>query len=196
LAWLVDQSKTLVTLHNQVSLKKLRSMRASEMGIKPCAMYRATTFAGDGAMINEKNAPTRLACLGRTMGISLIVAASIVTTAAAHHSYSAFDMSKLVEVRGAVREFRWTNPHSWLVVTTRDASGNVQDVRLELNGPGYLVRQGWKRESLKLGDAITVSMNPMYDGSSGGNVVKVTLPDGRVLSAMPSRLLINPGDQK
>jgi hypothetical protein len=159
-------------------------------------MDGATTIAGGGVMINEKNVLTRLACLGGIMGISLIVAASIVTTAAAHHSYSAFDMAKTVEVRGAVKEFRWTNPHSWLIVTTRDGSGIAQDVRLELNGPGYLVRQGWKREILKLGDAISVSMNPMFDGSSGGNLVKVTLPDGRVLSAMPGRLLINPADQK
>ena len=53
----------------------------------------------------------------------------------------------------------------------------------EANGPGYLVRNGWKRESLKPGDKITVKANPMRDGSNGGNIVAVVLPDGKELSA-------------
>ena len=73
-------------------------------------------------------------------------AATLLATAAwAHHSFAAFDLTKTVEVSGEVKEWRWTNPHSWLVVATRDASGAAQEINLEANGPGYLVRQGWKQ---------------------------------------------------
>jgi hypothetical protein len=94
-----------------------------------------------------------------------------------------FDMTKTVEVKGTVKEFHWTNPHSWVVVGSVDAAGKMVEWSFEANGPGYLVRNGWKRESLKPGDKITVMANPMRDGSAGGNIATVVLPDGHELSA-------------
>jgi Family of unknown function (DUF6152) len=103
--------------------------------------------------------------------------------ASAHHSYSSFDMGKSVKVSGVVKEFHWTNPHSFIVLASTDAAGNVIEEVLEANGPGYLARQGWKRESVVPGDKITATIHPMRDGTPGGDIMDVTLPSGKVLSA-------------
>ena len=94
-----------------------------------------------------------------------------------------FDASKTVEIKGAVKAWLWTNPHSLLTVEARNAAGQVVDYSFEANGPGYLVRTGWKRESLKPGDAVTVTANPLRDGSPGGNLIEVAFADGHKLSA-------------
>jgi Family of unknown function (DUF6152) len=106
-----------------------------------------------------------------------------VQVASAHHSYSSFDMTKSIKVTGVVKEFHWTNPHSFIVLEVTDSAGHPVDAILEANGPGYLVRQGWKRESVRPGDKITATVHPMRDGSAGGDLMDVTLPSGQVLSA-------------
>jgi hypothetical protein len=94
-----------------------------------------------------------------------------------------FDNQKVVQIEGTVKEFRFVNPHSWIVLEVKDASGNISEARIEANGPGYLVRFGWKRTSLNPGDSVVVSMNPLRDGEPGGNLVKVTFRDGHELDA-------------
>ena len=118
------------------------------------------------------------------------MATTLVTLAAssstgAHHSFAMFDMQKQVEVHGTVKEFHWTNPHSWLVLTVRDASGKVTDINIESHPPGALFGLGWKRADLKSGDPVTVTLFPMRDGSPGGSLVRIVLADRRELSAMP-----------
>ena len=119
---------------------------------------------------------------------ALAVAAVAVAAAApafSHHSAAMFDATKTVEHKGTVKKFLWVNPHSLLIVSVRNSRGGIEEYSYEANGPGYLVRNGWKRESLKPGDEITVVSNPLIDGRPGGNLVEVTLPDGRKLSARP-----------
>ena len=124
---------------------------------------------------------------GRMFGALGIVAfaAGFATSALAHHSAAMFDNTKTVVHTGTVKQFLWTNPHSLLVLSVRNGDGVVEDYSYEANGPGYLVRTGWTRETLKPGDAITVVSNPLLDGRPGGNLVEVTLADGRKLSARP-----------
>jgi Family of unknown function (DUF6152) len=121
----------------------------------------------------------------RTMFGAVALSATIAAPSLAHHSASMFDMQKRVEVKGTVKEFRWTNPHSWLLLTSADEANKGAEYNIEMNGPGYLVRNGWKRESLKPGDVVTVTINPLRDGSSGGNLVKVMTAEGKELSAQP-----------
>jgi hypothetical protein len=129
-------------------------------------------------------------------GIRLVLASLVVSAPAlAHHSYSMFDLSKSVEVQGTVKKFNWTNPHSWVVVMTRDANGKLVEASIAMNGPGYLVRNGWKRESLKPGDVITATVHPLRDGSPGGDLVKLVFADGRELSA-EIKLVEPPGAKK
>ncbi len=115
----------------------------------------------------------------------LVFVAGFATPASAHHSAAAFDATKTVVYSGVVKQFLWTNPHTLLVLSVRNSDGVVEDYSFEANGPGYLVRNGWVRESLKPGDKITVVSNPLFDGRPGGNLVEVTLADGRKLSATP-----------
>jgi hypothetical protein len=95
----------------------------------------------------------------------------------AHHSFAMFDQTKQVSVTGTVRDFEWTNPHAFIEV--EDAQGKTWGI--ELNSPNNLVRQGWKRDVMKPGDKVTVTLNPLRDGRPGGLFNAVTLPDGRVL---------------
>ena len=115
----------------------------------------------------------------------LAFAAGMAAPAFAHHSAAMFDANKTVVHTGTVKQFLWTNPHSLLVLSVRNSDGVTQDYSYEANGPGYLVRNGWVRESLKPGDKVTVVSNPLVDGRPGGNLVEVTLADGRKLSARP-----------
>jgi hypothetical protein len=116
-------------------------------------------------------------------GVVALSAMVVGAPSIAHHSASMFDMQKRVEVKGTVKDFRWTNPHSWLVLTATDEANKGAEYNIEMNGPGYLVRNGWKRESMKPGDVVTVTINPLRDGTAGGNLVKVTTADGKELSA-------------
>ena len=77
-----------------------------------------------------------------------------------------------------MREFQWTNPHSWLQLVVKSDDGKTEEWALEALSPNVLGRMGWKRNSLKAGDEVTAYFNPTRDGSRGGNLVKVMLTDG------------------
>lgn len=99
-----------------------------------------------------------------------------VPVAFAHHSFAMFDQTKVVTLKGVVREFQWTNPHAFIHI---EVGKDVWQV--ELNSPNNLKRQGWKSTSLKVGDAVTLVLNPLKDGTKGGLFVSVKLPDGSTL---------------
>ncbi len=86
-----------------------------------------------------------------------------------------------------MKEFQWTNPHSFIEIEVPDAQGVTTAYSIEMNSPNNLTRQGWKSSSLKPGDKVVLLMNPLRDGSRGGLFVSVQLPDGKVLGD-PTRL--------
>jgi hypothetical protein len=100
--------------------------------------------------------------------------------AAAHHSFAMFDNTKEQTLVGTVKEFQWTNPHTWLQVMVDDGGKQVE-WSIEGSSPNGLARRGWTRTSFKPGDKVTVIIHPLKDGSNGGSYVKATLPDGRTL---------------
>jgi hypothetical protein len=99
----------------------------------------------------------------------------------AHHSFAMFDSSKETSVQGTVKEFQWTNPHSFIELTSSNDAGGTDLWSIELNSPNNLKRQGWKSTSIKPGDKVTLVFNRLRDGGKGGLFIKVTLPDGTVL---------------
>jgi hypothetical protein len=109
----------------------------------------------------------------------LYVAAVLAVPANAHHSFASFDQTKQVTLKGVVREFQWTNPHSWLQLKVTNAEGVVEDWSIEMISPSVLGRMGWKRNSIKSGDAVVVVINPVRNGAHGGNMISVTGADGR-----------------
>lgn len=99
--------------------------------------------------------------------------------AAAHHSYAMFDRDKEVSSDAVVRTWEFSSPHATLWVYINDASGAPKLWGLEAPGPAQLVRSGWDKETVKPGDRVKVTINPLRDGRNGGSLVKLTLADGR-----------------
>ncbi|HJZ74800.1 MAG TPA: DUF6152 family protein [Vicinamibacterales bacterium] len=98
----------------------------------------------------------------------------------AHHSFaSEYDADKPIELKGTVTRIEWTNPHARFYVDVTDANGDVTNWNLELASPNVLVRQGWRRTSLQIGDRVTVYGAMAKDGSKMANARSVVLPDGR-----------------
>ena len=117
----------------------------------------------------------------RKTAVSLaFVMLAVASTASAHHSGAGVDRTRTITITGVVKEFRWTNPHSWIDLEVTDAKGTAV-WSIEMNPPPYLVRSGWKASTLKPGDKISVTLNPIRTGEPGGIFVSVTLGDGRVL---------------
>ena len=104
------------------------------------------------------------------------------TPASAHHSYAMFDANNVVTFDATVKEFQWTNPHSWLQVMRVDDKGAAQEWSLELGPLVALHRWGWKPHSVNPGDKVKVTLNPLRDGSRGGRLVSIVLPGGETLS--------------
>jgi Family of unknown function (DUF6152) len=97
----------------------------------------------------------------------------------AHHSFAAeFDGDKPVKVTGAVTKVAWANPHARFYVDVKDDQGSVTNWNIELGPPLILKRLGWRYDSLKIGDQVTVEGYSAKDGSKMANAKKVTLADG------------------
>lgn len=111
--------------------------------------------------------------------VAFLVALPVMVSA--HHSFAMFDRNQLVSRKGTVKEFQWTNPHSWLQLMVTNDQGVPEEWSLEGLSPNVLGRMGWKRDSLKPGDTVTAYFNPTRDGSHGGNLVKIMRPDGTVI---------------
>jgi hypothetical protein len=107
--------------------------------------------------------------------------------AAAHHSFAMFDQTKQVTLTGNVTVFEWTNPHVYIEIDVPEDNGATKHWTVELGSPSILMQSGWKYKDIKHGDKITVKLNPLRDGKSGGLLVQATLPDGRVLGNGPGR---------
>jgi len=116
------------------------------------------------------------------------LALGIVAPAVAHHSPAAFDRTKEVKLVGTVKEFRWQNPHTWIEVLVPNEKGQEVLWGVELTSPTYLIRAGWKSNTIKAGDKVTVVGNPVRSGEPAAIFVSLTLADGRVLHERPARL--------
>jgi hypothetical protein len=118
----------------------------------------------------------------RSMSLALLAAMVTALPALAHHSTAMFDFSKTIELKGTVKSFQWTNPHTWTVVTVGNA-----EYGLEGMSPNYLSRNGWSRHTLNAGDKVTLQVYRLKDGRKGGFMVSVIPPDGKLLYNLPKR---------
>ena len=114
-------------------------------------------------------------------GCGLILSPSALS---AHHSFAAeYDANKPVTLRGKVTKVDWINPHSWVHVDVTDESGKVTNWNCETAPPNMLYRQGWRRDSLKEGDEVTIEGFVAKDGSATMTARSVTLANGRKMFA-------------
>ena len=110
------------------------------------------------------------------IGVALLSA----QTLSAHHSFAAeFDRNSPVTLTGSVTRVDWGNPHIWVFMDVKDDTGKVSNWGVEGGAPNALFRNGWRKDSLKVGDTVTVEGFKSKDGLPRANADRVTLPDGR-----------------
>ena len=117
----------------------------------------------------------------KSLSMCAIVALLAGQTASAHHSFATFDLVKEITLKGTIKEVQFTNPHVWLQVLVPNGKGGQIEWSIEAGAPGMLLRTGWKPNSLKPGDPVTVVTHPAKNGMPTGSLVRVTAPGGRVL---------------
>ena len=114
----------------------------------------------------------------------VLLAATVLTLSAplfAHHGNAALDVGKKVTVKGTVTEWLWANPHCWLKVDVKDDSGMVVNWVGETNNAADMIEKGWSKQTFKVGDQVSVTMEPVKNGKPAGKVLEVVLPNGQTL---------------
>jgi uncharacterized protein DUF6152 len=112
------------------------------------------------------------------LGLAGVAVAMSAMPAFAHHSFAMFDAATAKTVEGTVKDFQWTNPHSWILLTVDNAAGQPEQWAIEMGGPQGLARQGWAPKTLRPGMKVQTVIHPLRDGSNGGQFMAITLPDG------------------
>jgi hypothetical protein len=122
----------------------------------------------------------------RTWLVAFSVPAWSAGMALAHHSPVMFDQSQPRTLTGTVREFQWTNPHSYIQLVVKDDQGRDEEWSLEMAAPTYLYNLGWRPSTLKPGDTLTVTIAPLRKGGYGGLVLKAVTADGKPIGRAPA----------
>ena len=104
--------------------------------------------------------------------------------AVAHHSFAMFDQEHPVEVTGVVKDYKYTSPHSFIILDIKDKDGKTEAWNLEGGSPSALARDGWTSKSLKPGDQLKLTIEPLRSGAPGGawNVNKIKFIDGKPIA--------------
>ncbi len=115
----------------------------------------------------------------------LTTAALGVSSAEAHHSPVMFDQTRQVTLTGTVREFQWTNPHSYIQLIVKNDQGQDEEWSLEMGASVYLYNLGWRPSTVKAGDTVTVTIAPLRKGGNGGLLLKAATADGKPIGRAP-----------
>jgi hypothetical protein len=111
---------------------------------------------------------------------AVIALLAVAGPALAHHSASMFDEAKVTNVAGTVKEFQFTQPHCWLVVTVPGENGAAAvEWRIEAGAPTLLQRVGIQKSTFPVGAPVTVTFHPLRDGRPAGLFMKATLASGK-----------------
>jgi uncharacterized protein DUF6152 len=119
-----------------------------------------------------------LSCLSTSLLLPLL--------ALAHHSPAMFDGSKQLTLTGTVREFQWTNPHSYIQLVVTPQDGPEQEWSLEMGANVYLYNLGWRPSTVKAGDMLTVTVIPLRSGKPGGLLIEAKTAGGKSLGGNSS----------
>ena len=115
------------------------------------------------------------------LAVGLLITFEVV----AHHSPAMFDPTRQLTMTGTVREFQWTNPHSYIQLVVAAEDGREQEWSLEMGANVYLYNRGWRPSTVKPGDRLSVIVIPLRSGDPGGLLMEVKTADGKRLGAQP-----------
>jgi hypothetical protein len=118
----------------------------------------------------------------RIATLAMVVGITAVTPLLAHHSFAGYDKSRRVTVTGTVRQWQFTNPHSWLQLIVVE-NGRQVEYPIEGASVNTLIRRGWTRTTFRPGDRVSVEMYPLTSGAKGGALLMARFPDGRTISS-------------
>lgn len=113
-----------------------------------------------------------------------VVLTAAATPVVAHHGSASFDTGKKIMLEGTVAEWIWSNPHCFLKFDVKEANGEVRQWTVETSNPPDMVNRGWARNSFKIGDKVSVTVEPVKNGSPVGRLLHVVLPSGKTLVAV------------
>jgi hypothetical protein len=117
----------------------------------------------------------------KTVLATMLVGSLLASVSHAHHSIAAFDRNNPVSLSGTVKEFKYTNPHTWIYIMVPDGKGGEQQWELEGGSVNMVVRQGWTKDTLKAGQKVKLMIAPRKDGDAGGEWLRVLEVDGKPL---------------
>jgi hypothetical protein len=122
-----------------------------------------------------------------TLLVVVLAAAGTISAAApavAHHGAATFDVGKEITLKGVVTEWIWANPHCFLKFDAKDETGTMRNWAVETQNPVSMTARGWSRGAFKVGDAVTVKLEPVKNGAPVGRILTVLLPNGQTLVAV------------
>jgi Family of unknown function (DUF6152) len=126
----------------------------------------------------------------RNLVLAVLATVTLVAgTAHAHHSPVVFDHTKKITIVGTVTEFKWMSPHSWIHIDVTDDNGEIHNWGVEMDPASLLARGGWKSNSIKPGDKVSILIYPLRNNEKGGQYISITLPDGTKLGTRESKVL-------
>ena len=99
----------------------------------------------------------------------------------AHHSFAMFNKERLATIKGVVSNVEWRNPHVYIFVGVPDGKGGTTQYAVECNSPNVLIRAGWKVNTVKQGDSVSIGLYPLRNGQPGGLLDSVTLANGKTI---------------
>jgi hypothetical protein len=114
---------------------------------------------------------------------TVTVLLALVAPAGAHHGGASFDTTKELTLAGTVTEWIWANPHCFLKFDAKDDTGTVRNWVVETGNPTDMSRSGWARTSFKVGDAVTVTLQPVKSGAPVGRIRSVLMANGERLGS-------------
>ena len=113
--------------------------------------------------------------------MALVCFLAISVQLSAHHGSAGYDMDKELVMKGTVTEWLWANPHCFLKFDATDDKGEVAHWAVEVSNPVDMVRRGWSKHSLNVGDQVTVTVRPAKNGAAVGQLLKAVLLNGQTL---------------
>ncbi|HEX4998599.1 MAG TPA: DUF6152 family protein [Terriglobia bacterium] len=124
----------------------------------------------------------------RQWSVAITAAALTLGTALAHHSTAEFDYTREVTIKGVVKEVQWTNPHSFVQLLVEGPPGEKIQWSVEIGSPSLNINLGWRKDSVKPGDVVTMNLAPARNGKPYGTLRVLTFADGKQLKGVAAQV--------